>query len=105
MNIRDMVYRIKFRPCMYVGVLKLDYIYLFISGFLFNSISRADVEKIDQEYRDHFYEWVLKWMIDNYNVKDSKEFSITELIYNVCNNEEEAIELYFRLNELFFNNY
>ena len=102
--IDEMISDIKKRPGMYVNEVRLDYIYHFLVGFLGGNVSIPEAQEIDIAFRRNFIPWVDDWIYKEKGIEFIR--SQAPLWYqriSLCtNNEEEAVELFYKLSEEFF---
>lgn len=102
MNVEKLIQLVKLRPNMFIGESKLEFLYYYISGFLFNNITTNRADKIDMEFKEKFHEWVRRWIETNQNIVFDEERNYLFYIQQVCQNQEQCMSLFFRLSEEFF---
>ena len=103
MNVKEFINAIRNRPRMYVEDIKLDYIYYLIIGFLGSNLINKKGNNIDQIYKSFFCQWMLKWVKENVNENyERKSFFWYNIIRDVTNSEDEAVQLFFELTDKFF---
>lgn len=102
MDIKEFIAAIQNRPKMYVEEVRLDYLYYLIWGYLGGNLMKgySDIEKKFQAY---FYNYVLEWARKNVDENyERNSLFWHQIIRDVTNTEEEAVDLFFKLSEKFF---
>lgn len=103
MNIKEFIISVRNRPQMYIEEIRLDYIYYLVIGFLGSNLINKDSCIIDQNFKSHFFKWVLKWVKKNVDKEyEQKSFFWYHIFNEITSNEEEAVELFFNLCDEFF---
>ena len=103
MNIKEFICAIQNRPQMYVEEIKLDYIYYLVIGFWGSNLMNKGVSNIDQMYKSHFSNWILDWVKKNVNENyERSNFFWYHILRDVTDNEDEAVQLFFKLSNMFF---
>lgn len=103
MNIKEFINAIGNRPKMYVEEMKLDYIYYLVIGYLGCTLINKTDCIIEQKFKSHFPNWLLVWVKKNVDEKyERQSFFWHHILRDVTNNESEAIELFFKLSNEFF---
>lgn len=103
MNIKEFIYAIQSRPQMYVEEVRLDYIYYLISGYVCSVLINKGGCNIDREFKEKFLDWTVKWVRENLDENyEKKHFWWYCVVYDVTSNEKEAIDLFFKLCDRFF---
>lgn len=102
MDIKKLIEIMEQRPSMYIGELKLESLYFFISGFLFNNIATHNADETDMMFKREFHEWVRKWIERNKNIVFDEDRNYLFYIQQVCQNQEQSVKLFFQLAREFF---
>lgn len=103
MNIKEFINAIRSRPQMYVEEVRLDYIYYLVIGYLGCTLMNKSDCMTDQKFKSHFPNWLLVWVKENVDENyESKSFFWYHILRDVTKNESEAIELFFKLCNKFF---
>lgn len=105
MNVEEMIKRIRLRPGMFVGEIKLSHIEQFIGGFRYNNTISGRDEDIDVYFRSEFYDWTLQWLKKNYCEVDRIGSTCTIRIKQVVPDEKGAIDVFFKICDEFFAEY
>jgi len=102
LNIKELIVAMKIRPQMFVFPVRVDYIYYYLMGFA-ASQNRNNPDDVDLAFKNDFYYWAYNWIIKN---KDSQyELNAAfwyHMFQDVTKEENEAVELFFKLSEEFF---
>ena len=103
-NIEEFIESIEKRPLMYLDQKKIDYLYYYLVGYLYKENDCND--DVDNWFRHHFENWTLIWVKNNIDI-DYKRHSFCwyQIYKDVTKNDDEAIELFFKLCKLFFKEY
>ncbi|WP_020224855.1 hypothetical protein [Holdemania massiliensis] len=102
MNIKELIQLVKRRPGMFIGDLKLEYLYHFINGFLFNNISTSRADEIDEAFKREFHQWVREWIKENKNIEFDEDRNYLYYIQEVCKSQEQCFTMFFELAEEYF---
>lgn len=104
MNIEELLKNMKKRPGMYVLEINLEYIYTYLSGFLFSRLNLNKADYIDIAFKEQFREWIKEWIKNN--IKEDFVFpsgwGYVSIICKVWKDEEERVNRFFELAETFF---
>lgn len=102
MDIKEFIAAIQNRPKMFVEEIRLDYLYYLIWGYLGSNLMKG-YSGIDEKFQAHFYNYVLEWVRKNVDENyERNSFFWYHIIRDVTNTEEEAVDLFFKLSEKFF---
>lgn len=102
MDIKEFIAAIQNRPKMFVEEVRLDYLYYLIFGYLGSNLMK-EYSDIDEKFSAHFYNYVLEWVRKNVDENyERNSFFWYHIIRDVTNTEEEAVDLFFMLCEIFF---
>lgn len=105
MYIEQLIESIDKRPKMYVKEEKLEYIYYYILGYC-SASHHFSTDEMDKMFCCWFWKWLVKWIEDNVNSEYQTKSAIWyDDIRNIAENENEEIELFFRLSREFFEDY
>ena len=102
MSVEELINRIKGRLGMYIGEPNFDYLYYYISGFLYNNSATNRVSDIEKSFSYEFHKWVQKWIRENKGVHIEEEIDYHSYIKIICKSDEECINLFFELCSIFF---
>ncbi len=105
MHIQELIQNMKKRPLMYIKEVRLDYIEHFLLGFSY-SVLKKDENEIDKLFHGYFQKYVIKWIRDNIDA----DYQVDSLWYHtsirdITEGESQAVELFFKLCEEFFDEY
>lgn len=102
MDIKEFIAAIQNRPKMFVEEVRLDYLYYLIFGHLGSNLMK-EYSDIDKKFSAYFYNYVLEWVRKNVDENyERNSFFWYHIIRDVTNTEEEAVDLFFKLSEKFF---
>lgn len=102
MDIKEYISRVRKMPQGFVPEGKIDYYYYLLDGHLTtNRMNKMD-NKEDEKFILYFSKWIWAWIRNNVD----KSFEEKPLWYHtlqaVTNSDSEAIELFFKLCDEFF---
>ena len=107
MDVEKFILAIKKRPFMYVEQIRIDYVFYLLKGYVGSNLSINETKGIDYAFHTRFYKWVLAWA----NKNTDKTFKASEAYYwhnilsEISDSDESAVILFFKLCELFFDEY
>ena len=103
MSIKEFIKAVQNRPLMYVEEIKIEYIYYLVVGFLGSNLINKAGYSIDDKFHAHFYHWVLDWIKKNVDKNyDKVNFFWCNFFKDITDNEEEAVQMFFKLCDEFF---
>lgn len=105
MNIEELISAIRRRPGMFVQDKRLDYIKYFITGFHCHGSLSKTTEAIDHHFSEEFHVWVREWIKNNQGIEFDEERGWYEYITSSTKNNEESYNLFFKLADVFFNEF
>jgi hypothetical protein len=106
MNVKEFIQAIKKNPRMFVEEIRMDYIEHVIYGFISCNLLNKRGDHIDLQFHNYFWNWMVTWIKKNIDRKyKEKYYSWNKTLKDVTNNETETIELFFKLCDLFFEEY
>lgn len=106
MNVKDLIRNIRKKPKAFVHEVRADYIEYVIEGFLVcnTMYDRADEE--ERSYHFYFIDWITEWIHKNIDKKYQRKSALWhQVLRDVTNDEQEAVDLFFKLSELYFEQY
>ena len=103
MNLKELINLIQKRPGVFVEEERLDYVYYLVCGHLGCNLKNKMNYKEDLNFSSFFPRWLLIWVRDhvdkNYEVRNLVWYHIIE---DVTNTDNEALALFFKLCDEFF---
>lgn len=105
MNVEEMIQVLRIRPGMYLIDLKLSYVYQFIGGFLYNNIATDNADEVDRYFKSEFYGWVTNWILEKKGLEEDRAYDWLQILSNISENNQEAINLFFYLCDKFFSEF
>lgn len=103
MNVENLIKKIELRPGMYIGTLRLESIFYFINGYLYNTIESNRADIIDMKFKNNFHSWVKARLEKEYSIKFDEERNYVFYIQQIFKNDEDQINKFFELCHDFFN--
>lgn len=102
MDIEELIYAIEKRPLMYMEEVHIDYIFYIVKGYLSGAL--ADNSK-NITFHSKFYRWLVDWINKNtgYCFELQDGFYWNNILTQVTSSNQEAVELFFKLCRVFFN--
>ena len=106
MYIKELIKSIQVRPLMYLQEEKIDYMYHFLEGHCGLARRYSMTSEMDKHFEIWFVKWLNKWVVENYdNMHEFKTFYWNDTLKEITKNEEEAVQLFYKLCEQFFSDY
>ena len=106
MNVKEFIKLIKKNPRMFVDENRMDYIEHVIYGFVSCNLLNKRGDNVDMQFHTFFWKWMVTWIKINIDGNyEEKYYSWNKTLKDVTSNEAEAIELFFQLCDLFFDEY
>lgn len=105
MNIEKLISKIKLRPGVFVGEIKLESVYFFISGFLYNNIINNNADDIDNAFKNQIHVWTKIWIEKKEGVIFDEERNCVFYINQTYNSVKERLNRFFEICEAFFSEY
>lgn len=106
MYIKELIKSIQVRPLMYLQEEKIDYMYHFLEGHCGLARRYSMTSEMDKHFGSWFVKWLNKWVVENYdNMHEFKTFYWNDTLKEITKNEEEAVQLFYKLCEQFFSDY
>lgn len=102
MDVKELIELIETRPCMFIGELRLENLYHFINGFLFNNLQSGRANYFDLAFKKQFHQWVRNEIEIEEKIKFNKEQNYVYYINTLCKDEEKRIKTFFELSKRFF---
>lgn len=102
MNIEQFLKKAKLRPGMYIGDLKLESMYHFISGFLSSNILSGRADYVDIAFKDQFHDWVKGRLEEEKKIELEKNRNYNTYISKVYQDPEQGLSIFFQLSDAFF---
>ena len=103
MNIKEYLSAVQNRPRMYLEEERLDYLYHLILGYVGSNLANEKNYKEDLKFVSYFSRWLLAWVRSHMNQNyEPKTMIWYHAIKDVTSSENEAIELFFKLCDEFF---
>ncbi|MCB5955328.1 hypothetical protein [Enterococcus sp. CWB-B31] len=103
-NIELLLANIQKRPKMYILEARMDYLFIFLIGYMGRGNGTIDEEEIDIAFRENFGRWIMDWIGLNYG-KEYQEVEWYRMFQKVTSSEEKAVELFFEASKEFFDDY
>lgn len=106
MYIRELIKSIQIRPLMFVQEERLDYIEHLLMGYCGACHKSNSITEMDKNFNCWFEKWLREWIRVNYN--DSYELKTLfwhDAIRDITYDENEAVQLFYKLCEQFFCEY
>lgn len=106
MNVKNLIKNIQKKPKAFVHEVRADYIEYVIEGFLCcnTMYDRADDE--EKCYHCYFIDWITEWINKNIDKKYRRKSALWhQVLRDVTNDEQETVDLFFKLSELYFKQY
>lgn len=103
-NIDVLISLVEKRPLMFIESKRIDYLYYLLIGYL---AGKGDQKTdIDRYFHSRFFHWSLQWVRNNINTNYDLHGIYWYYIYkDNTKNEEEALNLFFRVCKIFFLEY
>ena len=103
MNIKEYLSAVQNRPCMFLEEERLDYLYHLIIGYVGSNSANGNNSKEDLKFISYFSRWLLAWVRNHVNHNyEPKTMIWYHTIKDVTSSENEAIDLFFKLCDEFF---
>ena len=105
MHIRQLISDIQAKPERYVKEMKIEYIHNILMGFS-GASSEVSNDLMDFKFNLWFLKWLFIWIKDNVDPEyDAVTFVWSDYIKKIAQNEQDEVDTFFRLCELFFEDY
>ena len=105
MYIRHEISGMQSKPKMYVREVTIEHIYYLLSGISI-AFSELPKDSLDRNFMDWFGKWLIRWINSNINPEYSPQTAYWyDDIKKIAENEQDEVELFFRLCQLFFEDY
>lgn len=101
-NIETIIKFIKRRPGMYIGEINFAYLVHFLNGNLFNDPSAWKEGTVSYHFKCEFSEWVKVWIEKNRKIQLEGQRNYQLYIQEVCKTQQECLDMFFELSEIFF---
>lgn len=103
MDIKTFINSIQTTPRMYIEEIKIEYIYYLVVGFIGSNLINGRTYNSDQKFKEYFSGWLLNWVTKNLDKNyERKSFFWYHILCDVTDSESEAVELFFELCSIFF---
>ena len=105
MHIEQLIQSMKKRPHMYVDEVRLDYIFYVIMGNC-GANHHYETDELDRYFCVWFGKWLEKWIVDNIDPDyQMSSFMWYKTIEEIVPAEENSVEMFFGLCDMFFEDY
>lgn len=106
MNVKEFINIIKKNPRMFVDEIRMDYLEHVICGFVSCNLLNKRGDNVDWQFHTYFWKWMVMWIKKNIDSKyEEKYCSWNKTLKDVTGNETEAVELFYQLCDMFFEEY
>lgn len=106
MNVKDFIKMIKKKPQVFVHEVRADYLEYVIEGFMCCNSMYKRTDNEEKCFHSHFVNWLVEWINKNLDNKyRMKSFYWHQILRDVTNDEQEAVDLFFQLCDLYFQQY
>ena len=107
MQIEELLVALQKNPEKFIDEERIEYIYHFLGGYCYGGAeSGLGKEDLNRRFSGWFWNWLLKWIRKNVNVKYTPKAAIwSDDIKAIAGGEEKEVPLFYELCGYFFEDY